>query len=282
MKIGIYANLFRDLNGNATKALFSVLGKKGVEVLLSDELRCLGLDARYYSRIALARESDVVVVFGGDGTILRIARECARYDAMIFAVNLGHRGFLAESDAANMAVNIEELLHGNYVADTRTFLEVRAKCSKFYALNEVVLARGTRTKVMKSEVRLNGALVDRYTSDGIIISTPTGSTAYNLSAGGPIIAPDVDALVITPISAHSLHSRPIVVNNKNEIWVEVQHAEPHAHLNIDGEDVLNLADGDTITVTKSDLSVRFMRLTTFNYYEKLLEKMRYWSSFDNE
>ena len=224
-----------------------------------------------------------MVVLGGDGTVLRIAKECARQDAKLFSVNLGHRGFLSEAGKKDFFTeSLKKILAGEYIIDTRTFLEARAKGNKFYALNEVVVARGTRTRVVKSEIRVDGALLDRYISDGIIVGTPTGSTAYNLSAGGPIIAPDVEALVITPISAHSLHSRPIVVNDKSEVWLEILNAEPHAHLNIDGEDVLNLADGDSVSVTRSDLKIGFIRLKGYNYYERLLEKMRYWSAIENE
>lgn len=283
MKIGIYANLFKDFGGKVTRALYDEFTGTGVEVLLSDELRSLNLGGTYLSRMALASESDVVVVLGGDGTVLRIAKECARQDAKLFSVNLGHRGFLSEAGKKDFFTeSLKKILAGEYIIDTRTFLEARAKGNKFYALNEVVVARGTRTRVVKSEIRVDGALLDRYISDGIIVGTPTGSTAYNLSAGGPIIAPDVEALVITPISAHSLHSRPIVVNDKSEVWLEILNAEPHAHLNIDGEDVLNLADGDSVSVTRSDLKIGFIRLKGYNYYERLLEKMRYWSAIENE
>ena len=283
MKIGIYANLFKDAGGAFTLRLYDEFKKTGVEVLLSDELRSLNLEGEYLSRMSLASEADVVVVLGGDGTVLRIAKECARQDAKLFSVNLGHRGFLSETGRNDyFSDSINSILAGEYIIDTRTFLEAKAKGNKFYALNEVVVARGTRTRVVKSEIRVDGALLDTYLSDGIIIGTPTGSTAYNLSAGGPIIAPDVEALVITPICAHSLRSRPVVVNNKSEIWMEILNAEPHAHLNIDGEDILNLADGDSVTVTRSDLKIGFIRLKGYNYYERLLEKMKYWSAIENE
>lgn len=284
MKIGIYANLFRDIGGKITRGLYEELKKEeGIDILLSDELRSLELPGKYLSRMALAGEADIVVVLGGDGTILRIAKECARQDAKLFSVNLGHRGFLAETEKPGFVRGmIKEVLRGEYIVDSRSFLEARAKGNKFYALNEVVVARGSRTRVVKCEVHVDGGLMDKYISDGVIVATPTGSTAYNLSAGGPIVSPDVEALVVTPISAHSMHSRPIVVNNKSQIWLEVQHAEPHAHLNIDGEDVLNLADGDSVTVTHSDLKIGFVRLKGYNYYERLLDKMRYWSAFDND
>lgn len=282
MKIGIYANLTRDVGGKISHTIYTLLKKRGVDVYLSDELSAYISDGEFLSREELAKNVDIVVVLGGDGTILRIAKECATYGARIFAINLGNKGFLTATENVELNAKFDDILAGNYAIDERAFLDVSCKETRFCALNEVVLARGTRTKVMKAQVKVNGSLVDKYTADGVIIATPTGSTAYSLSAGGPIIAPDVEAFVITPISAHSLHSRPIVVSNAVSITCEVLHAEPNAHLNIDGEDVLNLFDNDVVMVKKSDLSLKFIRLAGYDYYEIQLEKMRYWSSFDKE
>lgn len=282
MKIGIYANLTRDKDGKIAYAIYELLKNKGVDVYLSDELRAYVSDGVFLSRNELAKNADIVVVLGGDGTILRIAKECAKNNALIFAINLGNKGFLTATENVELNAKFDDILNGNYAVDARAFLAVSCKGKSFCALNEVVLARGTRTKVMKAQVKVNGSLVDKYTADGVIIATPTGSTAYSLSAGGPIIVPGVEAFVITPISAHSLHSRPIVVSNSVTITGEVLHAEPNAHLNIDGEDVLNLQENDVITVKKSDLCLKFIRLAGYDYYEIQLEKMRYWSSFDKE
>ena len=282
MKIGIYANLTRDVGGKISHTIYALLKNKGVEVYLSDELSAYISDGKFLPREELAKNVDIVVALGGDGTILRIAKECAIYGARIFAINLGNKGFLTATENVELNAKFDDILEGNYSIDERAFLDVSCKDARFCALNEVVLARGTRTKVMKTQVKVNGSLVDKYTADGVIIATPTGSTAYSLSAGGPIIAPDVEAFVITPISAHSLHSRPIVVSNAVSITCEVLHAEPNAHLNIDGEDVLNLFDNDVVTVQKSDLSLKFIRLAGYDYYKIQLEKMRYWSSFDKE
>lgn len=284
MNIGIYANLSKDIGGRITSAILSILKPiKDLKINLSEELRVLSLDCDdYFSRNALAQNSEIIIVLGGDGTILRIAKECALYGTKIYAINLGNKGFLAEEDNYNLEAQIKSLFENNLIIDNRQLLEIVSKENKFYALNEVVLARGSRTKTMKCEVRVDGALVDRYTSDGVIISTPTGSTAYNISAGGPIVSPDVQALIITPICAHSLHSRPLVVKSNAKIWVSLIHAEPYAHLNIDGEDVINLADGDSIEVTKSEMYTSFIRKKDYNYFERLSLKMRKWSDLEIE
>lgn len=279
MKIGIFANLDKDLEGRATTALVEFLLPRNFEVYVSEQLECLQLPVRYCDNATLAA-CDIVVVFGGDGTILRIAKECARTNAKIFAVNLGHRGFLAAVEYVELSNIFNDIASGNYVLDTRNLINVTAGENIYLALNEAVIARGAQTKMLKTEVRVNGALADKYASDGVIVSTPTGSTAYSLSAGGPIIAPDVNAVLITPICAHSLHSRPMVINSDNTIWIKLLRAETYAYLNIDGDDVQKLQSGDIFLVTKSEYSVSFIRLKKYNYYEKLLQKMRYWSSFD--
>ncbi|NLT18269.1 MAG: NAD(+)/NADH kinase [Clostridiales bacterium] len=282
MIIGIYTNLSKDIGGKVTTSIFNLLSQNSsVTINLSDELRVLNLKGEYFSRNSLAQNSDLVIVLGGDGTILRIAKECALYNTMIYAINLGNRGFLTEEENFDINSQITFLLKNEYAHDRRKLIKIKTKDNNFFALNEVVLARGSRTKTMKCEVLVNGTLFDYYTSDGIIVSSPTGSTAYNISAGGPIIAPDVEAFVITPICAHSLHSRPIVVNNLCSIWISLLHAEPYAHLNIDGEDILNLADGDSIEVSTSDLVATFIRKPDYNYFSRLSNKMRKWSDIDS-
>ena len=282
MIIGIYTNLSKDIGGKVTTSIFDLLSQNNfVTINLSDELRILNLKGEYFSRNSLAQNSDLVIVLGGDGTILRIAKECALYDTKIYAINLGNRGFLTEEENFDINSQINFLLKKEYAYDKRRLIRISAKNNIFLALNEVVLARGSRTKTMKCEVMINSALFDYYTSDGIIVSSPTGSTAYNISAGGPIIAPDVEAFVITPICAHSLHSRPIVINNQSSIWISLLHAEPYAHLNIDGEDIINLADGDSIEVSSSELVATFIRKPDYNYFSRLSKKMRRWSDIDS-
>lgn len=283
MNVGIYTNLLKDSGGKVTTAIYNLLTKTNdIKINISDELRSLNLKGDYFSRNSLAQNSDLVIVLGGDGTILRIAKECAFYGTKIYAINLGNMGFLTEEENLNINSQIKAVLEGKFILDNRQLIQVKAKDNVFFALNEVVLARGSRTKTMRCEIRIDETVFDRYTADGVIISTSTGSTAYNISAGGPIIAPTVDALVITPICAHSLHSRPVVVNNTCKIGVSLVHAEPYAHLNIDGEDVINLADGDSLEASKSDLFVSFVRKPDYNYFTRLSQKMRKWSEVDKD
>jgi NAD+ kinase len=280
MKIGIYTNLNRDPDGASTKNLFTLLQKRvDCEVFLSEELMQLNLNATYLSRESLAKLSDIVVVMGGDGTILRIARECALHNALIYAINLGSKGFLSESENNGLQSQVDFLLSKKYAIDERRLLEVKSRKETFFALNEVVLARGEKVKAIKCEIRQNDELMDRYVADGVIISTPTGTTAYNLSAGGPIVAPDVRALIVTPISAHSLHSKPVVVSDKNIINISLLTVDTCAHLSIDGEDVMHLVEGDSFCVKTSNLVARFIRQSNYSFFERLLYKFRKWSEF---
>lgn len=285
MRIGIYTNLTRDIGGKVTLAVYKQLKGHGFEVYVSDELKSIGLpdDCNYINNAELATVSEILLVFGGDGTILRIAKECAVAKTPVFAVNIGNKGFLTELDRDEVDQIITEILNGQYKLDNRQLLQVsvEGKEEVYYALNEVVIARESCTKVVRTEISVNNARVDNYTSDGVIVCTPTGSTAYSLSAGGPIVSPDVEALVITPICAHSLHSRPLVVNNHNIVTIKINHAEPNAYLNVDGTLLTSLKNNEVVKVTKSDVYLTFIRRNYYNFHKKLLSKMRYWSSFED-
>lgn len=273
MRIGIYTNLQRDKGAKAAKALVSFLKDKNVEIFLSDDLKEFKTELPLLDKDSLAKTVDIIAVFGGDGTLLGIAKHCARYNTKIFAVNMGHMGFLTEVESAEMPKAFSKVLEGKYFIDERNLLEVTANGRTITALNEAVIERGIRAKILKTEVKINGGPVQRYSSDGVIVSTPTGSTAYSLSAGGPIVAPDVRGIIITPICPHSLNSRPLVVNDENTVSVGLLKADSEAHLNVDGDICEYLSEGGSVEIKKSKYSAYFIRLKEFKYYEKLLEKM---------
>jgi NAD+ kinase len=275
MNIGIYTNPDRDIDARATKALVNLLLPKNIKIRLCSELRFSGINLPYCkSNMELVDKSDIVVVFGGDGTILRIAKECAKYKANIFSVNLGSMGFLAETELDEMLERCEEILAGKYWVDNRRIL--KAECSGKIlgeALNEVVVSRGKLSKLLKSEIMVNGSLLDFYHSDGIIVATPTGSTAYSLSAGGPLVEPDVDAFIISPICPHTLHSRPMIVRSDRIISVRILSASSDAHVNFDGDKSTVVSPGKTIEISDSGLVASFIRLNSYNYFKKLREKI---------
>lgn len=285
MKIGLYSNLTKDTNAIVTKTVFSLIKERGFDVYLSRELQEVDFGVtklEFYDNPELARLSDYVVVLGGDGTILRIAEECARFDTPIYAINIGTKGFLSEVNKEEFEKIVGDVEGYNYILDKRKFLKVKIKGSseEFYALNDVVVCQSQCSKVLRAEINVDDTLVDKYTSDGIIVATPTGSTAYSLSAGGPIVAPDVDCFIISPICAHSLHSRPMIVSNSSKVCLKISDKNVKAAINVDGVKVQEVNSDDIVEITDSNLYVSFVRRNSYNFYEKLLAKMRYWSSIE--
>jgi NAD+ kinase len=243
---------------------------------MSEELSGIKYDCEYLPNDELAKASDVIVVFGGDGTVLRIAKDCARHDCGIFAVNLGNIGFLTEIESARLEKAIISICKNQIKNEYRSLLEIYFKGKSYTALNEVVISRGSRTKMVYLDLMVNDLLVNRVRADGLIVSSPTGSTAYSLSAGGPIVAPDVDAFIITPVCPHSFYSRPFVINNKSTVKIYLLRADPCAYLNVDGEEEEIMGIGDMVEIKKSALDAKFIRLKSYNFYSNIIQKMDTW------
>lgn len=223
---------------------------------------------------------DVLLVLGGDGTILMLADECAKRNIKIIGVNFGHLGFLAEFEHEKLVDALKIISSKNYKTLSRTMLEVSFANKSFIALNDVVLQRCTSGRQFSNTVHLraeiDGTVVDNYSSDGLIVSTPTGSTAYSLSAGGSILSPDINAFIMTPICAHSLHSRPIVYND-NSILQLYPSKQSTLNLVVDGKIVGTLNNGEVLTVRKSVHKLNFITANDNNFYNKLLMKLNIWS-----
>ncbi len=277
MIFGVCSNLTRDKDGVVAKKVANFLSSQGVQFFLSEELSCLNLDAKVLNIDDLAKMSDIVIVLGGDGTVLRYAKVCAKYNTAVFNVNLGHLGFLTAVETNEIEGSLLKILTGDYVKGNRYLLQVKSKNNTFYALNECVVNRGRKAKMITTELDVNGCLVDRIKSDAVIVSTPTGSTAYSLSCGGPIVSPDVKGLIITPVSPHSLHSRPLVVGYKSVVSIKLIKSGDFAHINIDGDDVEQIKDGDIVSITKSKFYATFITLNHNNFFDQLHKKLNYWS-----
>ncbi len=225
---------------------------------------------------------DVLIVLGGDGTILSVATECARQQVKIIGINYGHMGFLSEFERENVDEAISLVCSGNFEVCRRSLLEITFGKEKHLALNDVVLQRSTTGRDFANTVsiraEIDGVLVDNFMSDGIIVSTPTGSTAYSLSAGGSVLAPDIGAFIMTPICPHSLHSRPIVLGDSSNISLCPVNCKVPLAVIVDGRGVGTVSTGDCVHVRKSDYSLDFISDGCMNFYSKLLSKMSKWSS----
>lgn len=223
---------------------------------------------------------ELVVVLGGDGTLLSVARGL-RDGVPILGANLGNLGFLTEVRRSELYAAMEEVLAGRYRTEERSLLEVRVRRARgeagpaFAALNDAVITKGALSRIIELVIEVDGHLVARYRSDGLIVSTPTGSTAYNLSAGGPILHPLLAVAVLTPICPHALALRPIVVPDRSQIEVTLETAEEEVHLTLDGQAGGRLGFGDTVTITRGPQAVTLLKVGERSFFDNLRDKLRW-------
>ena len=220
----------------------------------------------------------LVIVLGGDGTLLSVARIFAATGTPILSVNLGFLGFLTEVRLADLYSTLEGWCVGCYDRDARVMLHAElwragALRSSYEALNEVVVSKGDIARMGDFAIELEGKRVARFRADGVIVSTPTGSTAYTLAANGPILTPDVDALVVTPICPHLLTLRPIVVRGDASLTVRVEGVANSAALTVDGQKVVELLLGDEVRCRKSAYTVNQIRISDSGFFEALRSKL---------
>jgi len=232
-------------------------------------------------RDALARESDLAVVLGGDGTLLAMAKAIAESgrDIPILAVNFGSLGFLTEITRPELHQALDAVLAGRASFDLRMMLcaeATRAKVSHM-ALNDVVFSRTALSRMIELSVSVGDQFVTAVKADGLIVATPTGSTAYNLAAGGPIVHPAMDALVLTPIAPHTLTNRPIVIPAEREVRVTStsSNAGDEVYVTMDGQTGFGLQEGDELTITRAAQPLRLVRSTARSYFEVLRQKLKW-------
>ncbi len=252
------------------------------ENILRIEKRLLkaGYSCKHVETISDLDGLEVLFVLGGDGTILSVATECAKRGIKIIGINYGHIGFLTEFEADRIDEAVSLVIKGNYKLQKRNLLEIN--CGKtFLALNDIVIQRNTGAANFSNTVEINAAIdgttVDNFSADGIIVSTPTGSTAYSLSAGGSVLSPDLNAFILTPICAHSLHSRPIVFSDKSTVTIRTVNAREPLVMIIDGKVTGSLPVGEKVTIKKSDYSAEFITKGEESFFNKLLIKLSIWS-----
>ncbi len=231
----------------------------------------------------LAERCDLVITVGGDGTLLSTARQMVDHDVPLLGVNLGRLGFLVDVPPVNMAASIGAILDGEYQEERRLMLATRivhhagGEDSVGDALNDVVVHKWEVARMIETETYINGRFVNTMRSDGLIISTPTGSTAYALSAGGPILEPDLNALLIVPICPHTMSYRPILIDGDSEVEVIVKE-NPHSHAQVtcDGQINLGVVSGDRILIRRKEKPIRLLHPRQHDHYEILRAKL-HWS-----
>ncbi|HUA91459.1 MAG TPA: NAD(+)/NADH kinase [Terracidiphilus sp.] len=259
--------------------LIAWLLEHGYDPLLDDEGGRYTSAAPAVHRAELpAHNPALVIVLGGDGTLLSVARIFAGVGTPILSVNLGSLGFLTEVRLADLYSTLESWCEGCHSLDARAMLHAAlwregAEQATFRALNEIVVSKGDIARMGDFTVELDGKLVARFRADGVIVSTPTGSTAYTLAANGPILTPDVDALVVTPICPHLLTLRPIVVRGEASLTVRIEGVPDLALLTVDGQQAVQLLKADEIRCRRSSHTVKLVRLSESGFFEALRSKL---------
>jgi len=262
------------------RALEKWLGERGVEALPDPESG-RSTEASGRPRGELAEQADLVVVLGGDGTLLAVARAIGDRDVPILGVSLGTLGYLAEIARSELFGTLEAVLAGRFRIEERMRLDVSVERAGIslgghLALNDAVISNTALSRMVHLETRADGAEVTTYHADGLIVATPTGSTAYSLSAGGPLVYPTMEAILLTPISAHTLTHRPLVLPETCEVQVRVRDTRGgHVHLTVDGQVGRELAVGDLVTVRRAAQPARLFVDPARNRFDVMRAKLRW-------
>ncbi|HVR29724.1 MAG TPA: NAD(+)/NADH kinase [Thermoanaerobaculia bacterium] len=263
----------------ASSELSEWLRRRGIGVALDERCqRALGGDSEVYDP---ELEYGLVVVLGGDGTLMSVAR-AQLHGVPILGVNLGGLGFLTEINRGELYPSMVEILAGGFTTEARSLLDVELERAppatlSYKALNDVVITKSALSRIIDLRVEVDRRLVARYRSDGLILSTPTGSTAYNLSAGGPIVYPTLPVIVLTPICPHTLTHRPLVVPASSLIDVRLETSDEEVYLTIDGQEGTTLEPDDRVRVRSSQARANLVRISGRSFYDSLRSKLR-WGS----
>ena len=276
--LGLFPNMKIDKVQDSLPAILRECADDGIAVQLPPEwARAFGTDAWTGGTPAI----DVAVSLGGDGTFLRMARCMVEKDIPVFGINFGHLGFLAEVDADCARAALQALSRGHLKAERRHLLQLRVvgtdgrqEGDTFLAINEFVAARDNLSTINHFAMWINHKPSGTYAADGLIISTATGSTAYSLSAGGPLVEPGLDVMIITPIASHNLSSRPLVIPASELVQIQLlQENMADVVLSSDGISLCSLSQGERAEITRSPKTLRLIRLTDRDYYETWQEKL---------
>jgi NAD+ kinase len=262
------------------------LGAREITVVCGPQIDCARIERQTGCRIEvlegdnMAGSVDLIVVLGGDGTMIGTARMIGDHSVPVLGINYGHLGYLAEFRVEEMFEALESILAGNYRIDHRVMLAVELfrgakQTLHSRALNDVVINKSARARIICIEGYLNHQFINQFRADGLIVSTPTGSTAYNLSAGGPVIYPSMNAVVMTPICPFTLSNRPIVVPDDALIELDLKTPDEEVTLTLDGQIGVPLMVGDHVLIRKSRTTFNIVQPTNRNYFDVLREKLRW-------
>lgn len=283
-KIILTPNPYRDKGFQTVRTAVQILKDAGMDPRVClpfevDKTFDLPKDIHFYKLDREIREADMIICFGGDGTILHIAKTATRYGLPVLGVNIGNMGFMAELESTELD-QLPRLASGDYTIDSRMMLDITVHRDRdiiFHdiGLNDVVITKGAVARIVHLAVTCDGVQVMECGGDGIIIATPTGSTAYSLSAGGPIVEPEAHNILITPICAHDVVSGSVVASDKRVVTVSLtRNCRRNAFLSVDGGKALRLNIGDVTTISKSKLETKLVRMKNQSFFDVVNIKLR--------
>lgn len=271
MKIGVYTNLVKDEGFEITKTVIKLLEEHNIDYYLYSNVKPFFEGKKFFYEDNYSF-LDKMITIGGDGTVLNLVKDCLKYNIPMITINKGQKGFLNEIELTNID-KVIDLINGNFQVDRRQLISVTVGDKQFYALNEAFVARNGAAKLISLDAIIENHVLERYFCDGLIICSPTGSTAYSLSAGGPVISPKASVMCLTPVCSHSLHSRPIILNDKEKVRIVLGKDYNDAVLVVDGVFACEITKNDIVEVTVSDKTIDFLRLKESNFYGKIFDKL---------
>ena len=283
MKVGIVPNISKSETIRIVNEFLELLDENEIEYVFSDNLKSLKsklkgkkVEENFYPLHELGDKTDLVISFGGDGTMLGTAYELRGSNTPMLGINLGKLGFLAEYDMHDVSSLVKELKDNKFIIDQRMALSgscTEDETTELYAINDLVIDKGRWPKMIDLVINVDDDYVTTFSADGLIIATPTGSTGYSLSTGGPIVSPKSNAITLSPISPHTLTMRPLVLSSEQKIEVEVRSPFETVQINCDGQRVYYYKSPATIKIYKSDKPVRLVHSNKTNYFEILRNKL---------
>ncbi len=277
-KIAIVFNSLKDNEFVNTKRVINIL-KGRAQIYIDEAYSDLGFEVNYVKYEQLFEYVDLMIVLGGDGTILQIATMCAKNDIPVLGVNLGRIGFMTEAEPDNIEDAIDAVLNDDYKIESRMLIKTQIvkkdKKQSFHALNDIVVSKNTQSKLINVELYADDELVNKYIADGLIIATPTGSTGYSISAGGPVVDPNMQLYIATPICPHMLSVRSAVLPAEKKIVIRLneEYRDNYAVVAFDGDVQETLDVGDEIIITKSKYEFKIIKVNNFSFFDALLHKL---------
>ncbi|MCX7842773.1 MAG: NAD(+)/NADH kinase [Clostridia bacterium] len=278
--IGVVVNTDKDQGLKYTRILIDSISKSGGECILPPEIaEELSMESFATTEADIMEKSDCIICLGGDGTFLKAARKAYTFQKPILGINLGSLGFLTEIDKNDIPAAVENIRNGKFTIEHRMMLDTaiireNSIIARDIALNDIVISKGSLSRILHLKAFVNETLIDLIPGDGLIVSSPTGSTAYSLSAGGPIVEPDTDLMIVTPICPHILYSRSFVTTGDRIVSVVIEESGSYdAMVTVDGQNGYKVFGGDCIEVRKSPHFVKMIRLSSHDFFNVLRAKI---------